>query len=296
MRIGLTGASGFLGREIIRQAVSQGDQILAYSRSPAKPVPGAMRTGLFGAGMPVNHLDTILHLAGESLFGLWTKKRRTRIWQSRVEGTRTVVEALQRSPDRPQSLICASGISIYGDRGEEELTEESSIANSGFLRDVAAAWEFEAMRAASFGVRVVSIRIAMVLGRQGGALSLMAPIFSIGLGGRLGSGRQWIPWIHVEDVARLFLHAAREESIAGPVNGVSPSSVRNQDFTQTLGRVLRRPAFFAIPSLLLRTVLGDQASLVLDSERAVPKRALETGFGFHFSRLEEALHDLLLRR
>jgi len=293
MRIGLTGASGFLGREIIRQAVSEGDQIVAYSRSPAKAVPGVMRTELFGAGMPVNHLDTMLHLAGESLFGFWTKRRRTRIWQSRVEGTRSVVEAMQRTPDRPQSLICASGISIYGDRGEDRLTEESAIANSGFLRDVAVAWESEAMRAANFGVRVVTIRIAMVLGRQGGALSLMAPIFSIGLGGYLGSGRQWTPWIHVEDVARVFLHAAREKSLVGPVNAVSPSPLRNQDFIQVLGKALRRPAFFAVPRFALQAILREQAALLLDSQHALPKRVLETGFRFHFPGLEEALRDLL---
>jgi uncharacterized protein len=295
MVIGLTGASGLLGQEIIRQAVSLGDQVVAYSRAPNPPVSGAIRTEPFGPGMAVSNLDAILHLAGESILGRWTKARRDRILQSRIQGTRWVVEALRNAPDAPRTLICASGVNIYGDRGEEELIEESPIGSAGFLCSVAVAWEEEAMRAARFGVRVVTIRIAMVLGRKG-ALALMLPAFWLGLGGRLGSGNQWMPWIHVEDVANLFLHAAREVSLAGPLNGLSPFPIRNRDFTRILGRTLRRPTFLAVPSFILKAVLQDQASLLLDSERALPKRALETGFRFRFPYLEEALQNLLKER
>ncbi|MGA8481594.1 MAG: TIGR01777 family oxidoreductase [Chthoniobacterales bacterium] len=293
--IGLTGASGLLGQEIIRRAVSQGDQVVAYSRTPDQPVSGAIRTEAFGPGMAVSNLDAILHLAGESILGRWTKARRDRILQSRIQGTRSVVEAFQNAPNPPRTLICASGVNIYGDRGEEELIEESSVGSAGFLCSVAVAWEEEAMRAARFGVRVVTIRIAMVLGRKG-ALALMLPAFWLGLGGRLGSGNQWMPWIHVEDVANLFLHAAREESLAGPLNGLSPFPVRNRDFTRILGSTLRRPAFLVMPSFILKAVLQDQASLLLDSERALPKRALETGFRFRFPYLEGALQNLLKER
>ncbi len=293
--IGLTGASGLLGQEIIRQAVSQGDQVVAYSRTPDQPVSGAIRTEAFVPGMAVSNLDAILHLAGESILGRWTKARRDRILQSRIQGTRWVVESLQNAPNPPRTLICASGVNIYGDRGEEELIEESSVGSAGFLCSVAVAWEEEAMRAARFGVRVVTIRIAMVLGRKG-ALALMLPAFWLGLGGRLGSGNQWMPWIHVEDVANLFLHAAREESLAGPLNGLSPFPVRNRDFTRILGSTLRRPTFLVVPSFILKAVLQDQASLLLDSERALPKRALETGFRFRFPYLEEALQNLLKER
>jgi len=245
--------------------------------------------------MAVSNLDAILHLAGESILGRWTKARRDRILQSRIQGTRWVVEALQNAPNPPRTLICASGVNIYGDRGEEELIEESSVGSAGFLCSVAVAWEEEAMRAARFGVRVVTIRIAMVLGRKG-ALALMLPAFWLGLGGQLGSGNQWMPWIHVEDVANLFLHAAREESLAGPLNGLSPFPVRNRDFTRILGSTLRRPTFLVMPSFILKAVLQDQASLLLDSERALPKRALETGFRFRFPYLEEALQNLLKER
>jgi uncharacterized protein len=293
MQIGVTGASGFLGQEIIRQAASQGDQVIAYSRSP--PVLGAMRTESFGPGMSVNGLDAILHLAGESILGPWTKSRRERILQSRVQGTRWVVEAVQNAPNPPRTLICASGVNIYGDRGEEEVVEESPGASSGFLRDVAVAWETEAMRAVGLGVRVATIRIAMVLGGKG-ALALMLPAFSLGLGGRLGSGNQWVSWIHVMDVANLFLHAAREKSLVGPINGASPFPVRNRHFTQILGGLLRRPTIFVIPSFVLKTVLQDQAALLLESQRALPKRALESGFRFRFPRLEDALQDIVHSR
>jgi len=293
--IGLTGASGFLGQEIIRQAVSQGDQVVAYSRTPNQPVLGAIRTEAFGTGMAVSGLDAVLHLAGESILGPWTKVRRNRILQSRVQGTRWVVEALQNAPSPPPALICASGVNIYGDRGEEELVEESPVGTSGFLCSVGIAWEAEAMHATTLGVRVVTIRIAMVLGQKG-ALALMLPIFLLGLGGRLGSGNQWTPWIHVEDVANLFLHAAREAALAGPLNGLSPFPVRNRDFTRILGNTLRRPAFLAVPHVVLKTALREQASLLLDSERALPKRALETGFRFRFPYLEDALRDVLKSR
>ncbi|HEX3446287.1 MAG TPA: TIGR01777 family oxidoreductase [Chthoniobacterales bacterium] len=295
MVIGLTGASGFLGQEIIHQAVSQGDQVVAYSRTPEKPVSEAIRTEAFGPGMQVSNLDAILHLAGESILGPWTKARRDRILQSRVQGTRWIVEALHNAPNPPRTLVCASGVNIYGDRGEEELVEESPVGSSGFLCSVAVAWESEANRAANSGVRVVTIRIAMVLGRKG-ALPLMLPAFWLGLGGRLGSGNQWMPWIHVEDVANLFLHAAHEESIAGPLNGVSPFPLRNRDFTRILGNTLRRPTFLAVPRFVLKAVLREQASLLLESEHALPKRALETGFRFRFPYLEDTLHDILKSR
>jgi uncharacterized protein len=295
MVIGLTGASGFLGQEITRQAISRGDQVVAYSRNPDQAVPEAIRTESFGAAMTVSNLDAVVHLAGESILGRWTKARRDQILQSRVQGTRWVVEALQNAPNPPRTMICASGVSIYGDRSEEELVEESPVAKAGFLCQVATAWESEAMRATDFGVRVVTVRIAMVLGRKG-ALALMLPLFWLGLGGRLGSGDQWVPWIHVGDVANLFLHAARETSVAGPINGVSPFPVRNRDFTRILGSTLRRPTFLAIPRSVLKGVLGEQASLLLDSQRALPKRALETGFHFRFPYLEDALQDILKSR
>ena len=295
MVIGLTGASGFLGQEITRQAVSQGDLVVAYSRNPEQAVPEAIRTESFGVEMTVSNLDAVVHLAGESILGRWTRARRDRILQSRVQGTRWVVEALQKAPNRPRVMICASGVNIYGDRGEEELVEESPVGKTGFLCRVAAAWESEAMRATHFGVRVVTVRVAVVLGRKG-ALALMLPLFWLGLGGRLGSGNQWVPWIHISDVANLFLHAARQASIAGPLNGVSPFPVRNRDFTRILGSTLRRPTFLTVPRFVLKRVLAEQADLLLDSQRALPKRALETGFRFRFPYLEDAFRDTLKGR
>jgi uncharacterized protein len=290
MKIGVTGASGFLGQEMIRQAKSY--QVIAYTRNPARSVPGATRTEAFGPGMPVDHLDAILHLAGESVFGLWTKKRRERILQSRVQGTRSVVAAVRASSNPPTTLVCASAIGIYGDRGDEELLEETPIAESGFLRDVAYALERESLRAEGLGIRVVNVRVGIVLGRKG-ALAVMAPPFVFGLGGRIGTGSQWMSWIHISDVAALFLHAVREKTLTGPLNASSPFPVRNRDFTRILADTVRRPAFLVGPSFLLKPLLGDQASLVFDSQRVLPKRALASGFQFRFPQLEDALASLL---
>jgi uncharacterized protein (TIGR01777 family) len=293
MKIGVTGASGFIGQELIRRAVSQGDYVVAFTRDPATPVPGAARTELFGPGTAVDDLDTVFHLAGESVFGLWTKSRRDRILQSRVQGTRSVVEALQTSLNPPKTLVCASAIGIYGERGDQELVEETPIAESGFLRDVAFRLENESRRATSFGVRVVNLRLGIVLGRKG-ALSVMAPLFSLGLGGRIGTGDQWMSWIHISDVTSLFLRAAQDHSLAGPVNATSPFPVRNREFSRALAETLRRPAFLVCPRFALKPLLRDQASLVLDSQRVLPKRALTIGFQFRFPNLPDALADILL--
>jgi uncharacterized protein len=290
MKIGITGASGFLGQEMIRQATSH--QVVAFTRNPVKPVPGAARTEAFGPGMPVDNLDAILHLAGESVFGLWTKKRRERILQSRVQGTRSLVEAMRASSNPPKTLVCASAIGIYGDRGDEELLEETPIAESSFLRDVAFALEKESLRAEGLGIRVVNVRVSIVLGRKG-ALSVMAPSFVLGLGARIGTGAQWMSWIHVSDVAALFIHALQEQTLAGPLNASSPFPVRNRDFTRILADTVRRPAFLVGPSFVLKPLLGDQASLLFYSQRVLPKRALASGFQFRFPQLEDALASLL---
>jgi uncharacterized protein len=292
MKIGVTGASGFLGQEMIHQAASH--QVVAFTRNPVKSVPGATRTEAFGPGMSIDNLDAIFHLAGESILGVWTKKRRERILQSRVQGTRSVVEALRASSNPPKTLVCASAIGIYGDRGDEELFDETPIAKSGFLRDVAFALETESLRAENLGIRVVNIRVSVVLGRKG-ALAVMAPPFLLGLGGRIGTGNQWMSWIHISDVAALFFHAARERSLAGPVNAASPFPIRNRDFTRILADTVRRPALLVAPSFFLKPLLGDQASLVFDSQRVLPKRALATGFQFRFPHLEDALVSLLRR-
>jgi uncharacterized protein (TIGR01777 family) len=296
MRIGLTGASGFLGTEIIRQARENQDEVIAFSRNPQTAIPGATEIRGFEADIDVAGLDAVIHLAGEPIFGLWTPAKRREILDSRVQGTRWVTEAINRAKYPLKALVSASGVSIYGNRGDELLPDSAAIGNSGFLRDVAVAWEREAQRARSAGVRVVCIRVAMVLGREAGALPLLAKVFRLGCGGKLGTGRQWMSWIHIHDVAALFLHAAKTEQLKGPVNACAPNPVRNADFTRIFGNIVRRPTIFSVPELILKAALRNESSLVLDSLRVIPERALRSGFEFRFPEVRASLADALGRK
>jgi uncharacterized protein (TIGR01777 family) len=292
MEIGLTGASGFLGRQIVDQAVVAGDKVVAFSRTPNRQVRGCVRTEAFGPGLHLNGLGAVVHLAGESIFGLWTKAKKERIFRSRVEGTRWIVKAIRGAPNPPKVLVCASGIGIYGDRGDEELTERHTTGAAEFLAEVSQAWEAEVQEATAAGTRVVSVRIALVLGSKG-ALALMQPVFRLGLGGRIGKGDQWMSWVHICDIARIFLYAVKTDTLSGPVNGASPNPVRNSEFAQVLGATLGRPTVCTVPSLFLKTLLPEQSSLVLDSQRVIPEKLLTSGFRFQFPSLNEALKDLI---
>jgi uncharacterized protein (TIGR01777 family) len=292
MEIGLTGASGFLGRQIIDQALAGGDKVVAFSRSPHRQVRGCVRTESFGPGLHVNGLSAIVHLAGESIFGLWTKAKKERIFRSRVEGTRWIVKAIKGAPNPPKVLVCASAVGIYGDRGDEELSERHTIGAGEFLAEVTQAWEAEAQEATGAGIRVVTVRIALVLGPKG-ALSLMQPIFRSGLGGRFGKGDQWMSWVHIRDIARIFLYAVGTDTLSGPVNGASPNPVRNSEFTRMLGTMFNKRTFCTVPSFFLTTLLPEQSTLVLDSQRVIPEKLLESGFQFQFPSLNEALRDLI---
>jgi uncharacterized protein len=295
MEIGLTGASGFLGRHIIDRAVAEGDKVVAFSRNPRRQIPGCIRTEPFGPGLHLNGLEAVVHLAGESIFGVWNNAKKERIFRSRVEGARWIVKAIQGAPNPPKVFVCASAVGIYGDRGEEELTERHTIGAGEFLAEVGRAWEAAAQEAAAAGTRVVSVRIALVLGTKG-ALAAMQPVFHLGLGGRLGKGDQWMSWVHIRDIANIFLYAVKTESISGPVNGASPNPVRNSEFTQILGTLLNKPTFCTVPSVVLETLLPEQSTLVLDSQRVVPEKLLTSGFQFQFPSLKEALEDLIRTR
>jgi uncharacterized protein (TIGR01777 family) len=292
MEIGLTGASGFLGRQIIDQAVAGGDKVVGFSRNPHRQIRGCVRTESFGPGLHLNGLNAVIHLAGESIFGLWTNAKKQRIFRSRVDGTRWIVKAIQGAPDPPKVLVCASAVGIYGDRDEEELTERHTTGTGEFLSEVSQAWENEAQEATAAGTRVVSVRIALVLGPKG-ALALMQPAFRLGLGGRFGKGDQWMSWIHIRDIASVFLCAIRAECLSGPVNGASPNPVRNSEFTRVLGTMLNKPTLCTVPSFVLRTVFPEQSTLVLDSQRVVPEKLLTSGFQFQFPSLDVALKDLI---
>ena len=291
MLIGLTGATGFIGRKIIDIALRRGHEIAAFTRDPRRAIPGCeMRAFSLERPPVIAGCEAFIHLAGEPVVGIWTAEKKRRITESRVIGTRRVVEAINAAREKPEVLLSGSAIGFYGDRGEEELTETSPCGR-GFLADTTQAWEAEAQRVE--GVRLVLLRTSLVLGKHGGALAPLAPIFRLGLGGPLGDGRQWMSWIHLHDLAQLALFAIENLDLRGPLNGSAPWPARNADFTRTLAATLHRPAFFRVPAFALRAALGGFSHELLDSKRVLPAAALGHGFGFQFPELAPALKNLL---
>lgn len=289
MIIGLTGATGLLGRRFIDVALRRGHEITAFSRTPERAIPGCeMRRFTLDTPPDLRGCEAIVHLAGESVVGLWTAGKKRRIVESRVLGTRRVVEAIAALPAKPEVLLSGSAIGFYGDRGEEEITEISPVGQ-GFLAETTQAWEAEARKAQ--GVRLVLMRTSIVLG-DGGALRAMTPAFRFGLGARLGSGRQWMSWVHIDDWVTLALFAIENLDVTGPLNAAAPWPARNADFTKTLASTLHRPAFLSVPSFALKAALGGFSAELLDSKRVLPAAATAHGFGFRFSDLKDALDHL----
>ncbi len=297
MKCVISGGTGFIGRRIVDRLLRDGHYVGVWSRRPGKEKRTAVASFSWDPlqGEPpaesLNTMDAVIHLAGEPVAQRWNDGVKQRIRDSRVLGTRRLVDAISRVQHKPRVLVCASAIGWYGDRSDEVLTE-ASTPGSGFLADVCRAWEEEADRAAEFGLRVVKLRIGFVLGADGGALARMVPAFRAFAGGRLGSGRQWMPWIHVSDVAEIFVHAA-ENGISGAWNATAPNPVTNVDFTREMGKVLHRPALFPVPPFALKLAFGEMGQHMLDSARVIPDAALRAGFRFQYPELGPALRDLL---
>ena len=300
MKALVTGGTGFVGRQLLElldrptvlsRDVSRGQRAVGQSAGRVvgwDPQAGPPPTEAFEG------VDVIFHLAGESVAeGRWTSAQKARIRESRVVGTQNLVAGIARAEPRPRVLVSASAVGYYGDRGEEELTEASAPGND-FLAEVCVEWERAARVAEQHGVRVVLARTGIVLG-QGGALAKMLTPFKLGAGGPLGNGRQWMPWIHVADLARLYLHAADTTSIQGPMNAVGPHPVRNSEFTKALGRALHRPAFMPAPYLGLRLVFGEFAKVLFASQRVIPQVAIDTGFHFEYPQIAAAFAEILKR-
>jgi uncharacterized protein (TIGR01777 family) len=274
-------ARGIEAVRLVRGAAASAGQI---SWNPLAPIPSVAVSGF----------DAVIHLAGESIVGRWTPAKQKAIRESRVAGTQRLATALAQSDAKPSAFVCASAIGFYGSRGDEILDECSSIGQ-GFLPEVCREWEQASRIAAEAGIRTVNIRMGLVLSSRGGALAKMLTPFKLGLGGRLGSGRQWWSWIHVDDIVGAIHHAMETESVSGPINLVAPNPLRNSDFTKTLAIVLRRPALFPVPELALNLAFGRMAAaeLLLSSERVKPARLEETGYKFLFPELREALVHLV---
>ncbi len=240
-------------------------------------------------------VDCVIHLAGESVAdGRWNDAKKKRIRESRIAGTRHLVEGIARLQKKPRALVSASAVGYYGSRGDQVLTESASPGDD-FLADVCIGWEEEAAKARDLGVRVVSVRVGIVLGSGGGALAKMLTPFRLGLGGRLGSGHQWMPWIHIDDLVGIILHSCQNESVSGPVNGTAPNPVTNREFTKTLGCVLKRPTIFPMPGFMLRLAIGEFGDVLLTSQRAIPEAAQKSGYQFEYPDLEGALREILKR-
>jgi hypothetical protein len=300
MNVTLTGATGLIGTRLVRALRDRGDAVTVLSRSPdraraalgvdavawdptAGPAPGEALAGR----------HAVVHLAGEPVAQRWSAKAKRAIHESRETGTRNLVEGLRTAgAGGPQVLVSSSAVGYYGKHGDEPVPE-STPAGDDFLAGVCSVWEAEAQRAATMGVRTVTIRTGVVLDTSGGALKTMLPPFKMGVGGPVAGGDQYLPWIHVDDLVGIYLKALDDPSWSGAYNGTAPTPVTNKEFSKALGRALHRPAVAPVPGFALRLLYGDMAEIVTEGQRAVPERALAGGYAFAHPDLGEALADTL---
>lgn len=296
MKILISGSGGLIGTELVSLLTQKGHSVTRLVRSKRGGADEVLWNPIARIIDPnlIEGFDAVIHLAGDPIAqGRWSAEKKARIRDSRIRGTRLLAETLARLKQPPKVLLCASAVGIYGSRGDEVLTEESP-PGSGFLAEVGQEWEKACEPAGQKGIRVVNTRFGMVLSPKGGALKKMLPPFRLGIGGRLGSGRQWMSWISLPDVAEAILHLIQTESARGPINVTSPNPVTNRQFTQRLARALHRPAVFPVPAFALRLLLGEMADeLLLASTRVEPKRLKATGYRFRHPELEPALRELL---
>ena len=297
MRVTITGASGGIGSAVVEELKARGDEVTVLSRSPER---ASEKLGVEAVAWdpgaepaPVEALagrDGVVHLAGERVDQRWSEDAKRAIRESRSVGTRNLVAGLRAADPRPGVLVSASAVGYYGARGDEEI-DESQPPGSDFLARVVVEWEAAAREAEGLGVRVVTPRTGILLARDAGALARMLPFFRMGVGGPVAGGRQWMPWVHRDDVVGMMLAALDEPAWSGPVNVAAPVPVTNRDFSAALGRALRRPAVLPVPGFALRLLYGEMADIVTSGQRAVPKRAQELGYRFRHPELDEALRS-----
>ncbi|MDP4220489.1 MAG: TIGR01777 family oxidoreductase [Bacteroidota bacterium] len=293
MKILISGATGFIGSKLVSRLRSSGHTVTLLVRSTSD-------VGLLWD--PYRHevdlrrmegYDVFVNLSGESINGRWTNDKKKKIADSRIYPTRFLSECIGKLKNPPKSFVCASAIGYYGNRGDEELTENSG-PGSGFLADVCKAWESETRMIESKGIRVVNVRTGLVLSPEGGALQKLLLPFKLGVGGVVGSGRQWWSWIDLNDLLRIYQYAIENDSVQGPVNAVAPNTVTNKIFVKSLARVLRRPALFPLPSFIVKIIFGEMGEeLLLFGQRVLPARLNESGFEFEHKELEPALRSML---
>ncbi len=300
MRVTVTGATGLIGARLVAELTARGDEVTVLSRDPARaraalgvdaaawdPTTGpAPATALEGR-------DGVVHLAGENIAQRWSDESKRRIRASRVIGTGNLVAGLRAADPRPGVLVCASGISWYGPRGDEVVDESVPATHDDFLTELAVAWEAAADEAAELGLRVVKVRTGVALDGSGGALGKMLLPFRLGVGGPVAGGRQYMSWIHVDDVVGIYVAALDDARWSGPVNATAPEPVTNREFSRALGRALHRPAIAPVPGLAIKALYGEMGQIVTTGQRAVPARATELGYAFRHPDLDEALRSAL---
>lgn len=300
MKVFITGGTGFIGRAAAEHLRARGFEISILTRSG--PRSSDSQAGVeYVKGNPVEpgdwgeaagKCDAVINLAGATIFQRWTEKNKREIYNSRIAATRNLVQAIAGASEPPNVLLSASAVGYYGAGGEEAFTE-TSPAGSDFLANVTVDWEKEALAAEELGVRVCLMRFGVVLGRGGGALTRMLPIFKMGLGGRLGSGRQWFSWIHLEDLVQAVGFLLESPNASGPYNFTAPGPVTNSELTAVLGKTLHRPTIFPAPGFMIRTVMGEMSSVFLTGQRVIPANLIKSGFKHNYDTLEKALQSLL---
>jgi len=296
MRILITGASGLIGTALQKSFKAKGYELLLASRIEPRSendIQWNADTGFADEDLPrLEGLDATIHLAGESISALrWTDEKKKAIRDSRVHGTRTMIETFARLVKKPKVFISASAIGFYGDRGDDEMTETSSAGDT-FLSEVSKEWESESRRAEDMGIRTVLLRNGIVLSKDGGALATMMTPFKLGVGGVVGSGKQWMSWVSLDDVVGIVNYALENENLRGAVNVTSPNPVTNEEFTKTLGEVLYRPTFLPLPEFAVNLVFGEMGdALLIDSTKVIPKRLLDAGYEFKHPDLKTALEN-----
>lgn len=300
MKVLVTGASGFVGRRVVAQLLQKKIEVVVLTRNLPKAVIILGSECKYVQWMdmttlpPVeafNGVDAVINLMGENIGGKkWSESQKKKIYDSRINSTRLLVDAMKALPKKPRALINASAVGIYGNRGDETLDENAS-SGSDFLAGVCKDWENEANKASDMKIRVVLMRTGVVLGKGGGALTKMLPIFKLGLGGRLGTGKQYMSWIHVDDLASMYVQAVTDESMSGAYNATSPYPATNAEFTKELGRRLKRPTIFPAPEFAIKKALGEMSTIVLDGQRVVPNKFKEKKFQFKSATLEKTLKE-----
>jgi uncharacterized protein (TIGR01777 family) len=305
MKILVTGGTGFVGRPLVRKLVENNHEVVLLSRNPeAAKSALALPLTVFKwdpeASTPPKEayqgIEGIVHLAGESIAaGRWTEKQKKKILDSRTLSTRNLLKGAVEAGVKPKALVMASAIGIYGDRGNDSLSE-SSPQGIGFLADVCRAWEKESQYPGLESVRKVNLRIGIVLGKDGGALQKLLPLFKLGGGGPVGNGKQWMSWIHRSDLVEMILYSLTHDNVSGAVNAVAPNPSTNAEFSKALGKAVNRPAFMPAPAIALKLAMGEMSELVLASQKVEAKKILDSGFVFKYPKIQEALDEICKKK